>query len=175
MEELNLFFHLDLPYILIGIFAILEMLRIIITLLEWVASKFGIESKWRREKKEEHDLLMQTADHLNVLQEKHEEDVRQSIRHDKIIKEDLANLASIVEEINRKLDIMEGKNDANERAKLKDRIAQAYRKHSETKEWTSMEEETFHELISDYELHGGKNSFVHTVCEPESYSWKIVD
>lgn len=31
-----------------------------------------------------------------------------------------------------------------------------------------MEKEAFEDLIADYEAHGGENSFVHSICKPES-------
>lgn len=31
-----------------------------------------------------------------------------------------------------------------------------------------MEKKAFEDLIADYEAHGGENSFVHSVCKPES-------
>ena len=38
-----------------------------------------------------------------------------------------------------------------------------------------MEREAFNDLISDYEAHGGQNSFVHSICEPESQTWNVID
>ena len=43
-----------------------------------------------RKKREERELLFQTSQGLNKLQEKHDEDVKQSIIHDNRIKEDLS-------------------------------------------------------------------------------------
>ena len=80
-----------------------------------------------------------------------------------------------MEQIIDKLNLMEAKNDASELAKLKDRIAQAYRKYHEAGKWTRMDKESYEGLIQDYEAHGGSNSFVHTICEPESFTWEIVD
>lgn len=80
-----------------------------------------------------------------------------------------------MEQIIAKLDRMEAKSDASELAKLKDRIAQAYRKYHEAGKWTRMDKESYDGLIRDYEAHGGSNSFVHTICEPESYTWEIID
>ena len=57
----------------------------------------------------------------------------------------------------------------------KDRISQSYRYYHAKGQWNSMEKEAFDGLIRDYESHGGENSFVHSVCEPESCTWKIVD
>lgn len=75
---------------------------------------------------------------------------------------------------------MQRKSDESERHKLHDRIGQSYRYYHERfinnapgGVWTKMEKEAFDGLILDYENHGGKNSFVHTVCQPESAQWTI--
>lgn len=70
---------------------------------------------------------------------------------------------------------MQEKADATERARLKDRISQSYRYYHEKQMWNMMEKEAFQDLIRDYEAHGGKNSFVHTICDPESCSWELTD
>ena len=38
-----------------------------------------------------------------------------------------------------------------------------------------MEREALEGLIEQYEAHGGKNSFVHSVVEPEMQIWKVID
>lgn len=43
-------------------------------LISWVFSFFGIEFKWMRKRHEEHDLLVQTAQNLSLLQKRHEDD-----------------------------------------------------------------------------------------------------
>lgn len=70
---------------------------------------------------------------------------------------------------------MQDKNDASDRARIKDRIAQSYRFYHEKKQWTHMEKEAFEDLIASYEAAGGTNSFVHSICEPECQTWIIVD
>lgn len=70
---------------------------------------------------------------------------------------------------------MQNKADTSKRAELKDRISQSYRYYHAKGQWNSMEKEAFDGLIRDYESHGGENSFVHSVCEPESCTWEIVD
>ena len=175
MNELKELYTIDFLSVFLSVVIILSGWKIICGTLEWCCKTFGIEFKWMRQKQEEHRLLINTSNRMELLEKQHKIDMEHSISHNNEIKNNLINLAAIVDSINHKLDSMENKNDANERAQLKDRIAQAYRKYSETKEWTCMEEEAFRDLIADYELHGGKNSFVHSVCEPESYSWKISD
>jgi len=68
---------------------------------------------------------------------------------------------------------MQKKSDASERARLKDRIGQAYRNYHERGSWSEMEKESFEGLIYDYEQHGGENSFIHSICEPESFYCSI--
>ena len=70
---------------------------------------------------------------------------------------------------------MQDKNDFKERAKLKDRISQSYRFYHKEQKWTSMDKESFNDLIRSYEAAGGKNSFVHSTCEPESETWEVID
>lgn len=93
----------------------------------------------------------------------------------KVVKEMNTTFTSSLKDISQQIEDMEAKSDESSKAKLKDRIAQAYRHYHETKEWTKMDKEAFLGLIKDYERHGGQNSFVHSVCEPELYTWKVVD
>lgn len=65
---------------------------------EWIIEFFGIETKWMRKKKDEHNLLVKTSENLKRLQENHEESVKQSIIHDNIIKEDLMTFMSNMKE-----------------------------------------------------------------------------
>ena len=170
-ELLNLDITSVFSRIVIILFAIVAMYE----LIGKVSIIINKPVSWVRKKNEDHELLMQTISNLSNLTEKQKSDVEQSIRHDKLIKEDLSKVVNTLNIINDKLDAMEKKTDDSERAKLKDRIAQAYRKHHESGEWTRMDKEAYEGLIRDYEAHGGKNSFVHDICEPESFTWKIID
>lgn len=80
-----------------------------------------------------------------------------------------------IDNLSKQMTSMSEKTDETVRARLKDRIAQSYRHYHEKQEWTSMDKEAFLGLIEDYERHGGKNSFVHSICEPELYTWKVID
>lgn len=70
---------------------------------------------------------------------------------------------------------MQERSDTNGRARIKDRIAQSYRYYHAKKVWTNMEKEAFDDLIRSYEFSGWKNSFIHSICEPESCTWKVVE
>ncbi|MDL2301472.1 hypothetical protein LJC58_03860 [Lachnospiraceae bacterium OttesenSCG-928-D06] len=175
MDAINEMLKLNFSSTLLSVFIVLTGFKSILTLLEWTVQKTGIEFKWVQKKNNERTLLEKTAKRITALEEQREIDVRESIKHDKAIREDLIKVSDTVDSISSKLDDMKIKNDASERAKLKDLIAQSYRKYSEKKKWSRMEQEAFRGLIMDYELHGGNNSFVHQICEPESYTWTIID
>ena len=52
------------------------------------------------------------------------------------------------------------------------------RKYSEEEPvpyWNYMEKEALEGLIKQYESHGGKNSFVHSIVEPEMHTWKVIE
>ena len=69
---------------------------------------------------------------------------------------------------------LDQKNNMNEAARLKDRIAQGYRYFSERGEWTRLDKESMEALIEAYSQYS-ENSFVHSVVEKELYKWKIID
>lgn len=175
MNDIAKLFELDFSSTFLSVFIIIIGMKAIISALEWLFNKCGIEFKWMRKKNDDHDLLINTSDKILHLERQREVDVTESILHDQAIRDDLTKVSDAVNKISQKLDEMESKNDLSEMARLKDRIAQSYRYYSSAKQWTKMEEEAFRELIMDYESHGGKNSFVHTICEPESYTWKTID
>lgn len=56
---------------------------------EWIIEFFGIETKWMRKKREEHDLLLKTSQNLADLQKKQSDDIKQSDEHDRLIRDEL--------------------------------------------------------------------------------------
>lgn len=175
MDAITQLLSLDVTALFTGALITLFGVKAVASILEWSFTKCGLEFTWMRRKREERQLLASTSARLLSLENQRLADVEESRKHDMAIREDLSKVADAVEKINSKLDEMEAKNDASEMAKLKDRIAQSYRHHSASRRWSRMEEETFRGLITDYEAHGGKNSFVHSICEAESYTWEIID
>ena len=55
----------------------------------------GKPVRWVREKECDHNLIIQTTERLNELQKQHEESVKQSIKHDKVIRNDLEKLTKM--------------------------------------------------------------------------------
>lgn len=90
MEPIREFFGIDWKAFGITIFVALLGFQAIIQVLHWFLCDFlGLETKAMREKKEEHELLMDTAKELQNLSKQHFEDVKQSIKHDQKIQENL--------------------------------------------------------------------------------------
>lgn len=90
------------------------------------------------------------------------------------IAESLGNLQTTVENLSVTVNSVNERQNANEAAQLKDRISQAYQYYHEKQKWNSMEKEAFNDLIKAYTRYSD-NSFVHTVCEPESETWRVID
>ena len=93
------------------IFTILIGAKAIISVLEWFCEKLGLQNKWTRNKRKEHDLLIKTTQGLSLLQQKHDESVRQSIRHDEMLKTDISSLTDTVNGIAATLCDMQIKNN----------------------------------------------------------------
>jgi len=82
-------------YVFLSIVAFFVALKFLIELIKWFLNLLGIETKGMRQRREERELLLKTAENLANLHAKHEEDTKQSIRHDEMIREDLANLTKM--------------------------------------------------------------------------------
>lgn len=95
MDELIEFTKIDFSYVFIAVFVSLIALRTIMSLFEWIVGKLGLETKWMRNRREEHELLMKTSKNLITLQEQHEKDVERSDRRDEEIANDIKNLTKM--------------------------------------------------------------------------------
>ena len=103
MEEIVTLVEIDWKSVIIALVLALGFVVALLKALEYLAEKFGIETKKQRD----HKLLIQTSQNLTALQEQHTKDIKefkdsqtenvnQSIRHDEIIKEELK---SFIDEI----------------------------------------------------------------------------
>lgn len=73
-------------------FAILAGTKAMLSLLEWLVEKLGLETKWMRQRREEHELLIRTSKNLTALQTQHEHDMQKSDRRDEEISSDIKKL-----------------------------------------------------------------------------------
>lgn len=174
MDEILELTKIDFISLFLTIFVILIGMKSAVTIFEWVIKQFGLETKWMRKKREEHDLLLQTRQCLEVLQKKHEESVRQSIRHDEMIKNDISSLTETVNGIVITLDTMQQKNNETKLKELKDSLIRYYNKYKNTGEWSRLEKDAFWDLFNDYENRGG-DGYIHSIVEPVMRELKEID
>ena len=144
--------------------------------------------KWRKDKNKEEDFnqlvydLKDAIDQLSKKVQKNQDerdkellkyrDDSRKIRDEmyKIMNGQSEDIKSLTKAVN----IMQEKQSKTKRAELKEKIERIYRECSPTQTCTDMALETLRELIEEYEEHGGTNSFVHSIVEPEMYEWKVV-
>ena len=101
MDPIRNLFEIDLKAFALTMFTVLLALEVIIKLFNWFIFEWlGIETKSMREKREEHELLISTANDLKKLSNRHTEDVNQSIKHDQKIQD---NLNRCIEEIQKSI------------------------------------------------------------------------
>lgn len=151
-----------------------------------IGGKILISLGLRTTKSIEKEKLIQRLDdmqkEIDTFKENRANDRKQSFEIQKQLTErqekidnSLIDIKDIVNNLAVTIQDMQDKNDFKERAKLKDRISQSYRFYHKEQKWTSMDKESFNDLIRSYEASGGKNSFVHSICEPESETWEVID
>ena len=72
MEPIKALTAIDYSSLFIASFTVLVGLKVIVSIFEWMFDKLGLETKWMRKKREEHDLLIQTSRGLAELHGRHE-------------------------------------------------------------------------------------------------------
>lgn len=165
MESVTELFNIDFFYVFISVFVILVAIKTIISLLEWFSEKLGLETKWTKKKREEHDLLIQTSQNLADLQDRHEESVKQSIIHDEMIKKDISSLTDTVNGIANTLNSMQEKENETKLKELKGSLIRYYNRYKDIGEWSKLEKDAFWDLFDDYEKRGG-DGYIHSIVEP---------
>lgn len=174
MDTIRQLTELDYKTLIIGITVVAGSFKMICNFCSWVVSYSGFETKKMRQKREDHELLIATAKNLELLQSKQNEDVRQSIVHDKRIKDDLKNVTDKVNEIADILSNMQKADNVTEMKKLKEKLVAYYNKYKNSDGWDSMDKEVFWDLFEDYEKRGG-DGFIHSKVEPIMRELKIID
>ena len=100
MEPIQAFFGIDFIQFIFTTLIIMSGITSIVMVVGKFAEFIGRPIKWFNRNNKDHDLLIQTANNVTELQNKHHEDIEsmkkaqkeiseQSIKHDKEIKEDL--------------------------------------------------------------------------------------
>ena len=76
MDTITKLTTLDFSSIFISVFIILIGIKTIVSLFEWVVEKLGLDNKWTRKKREDHELLISTTNSLKELSEEHKKDMK---------------------------------------------------------------------------------------------------
>lgn len=95
MNEIIELTRINFSSVFISVFTILIGVKGIVSLFEWAVAKLGLETKWMRQRREEHDLLLNTSKNLIALQNKHMEDMIKSDEHDAEMKSDIRKLTDM--------------------------------------------------------------------------------
>lgn len=95
MNEIIELTKINFSSVFIAVFVILIGIKTIVSLFEWLIEKLGLETKWMRRQREEHELLIQTSQNLITLQEKHIKDMERSDRRDNEISSDIKKLTQM--------------------------------------------------------------------------------
>ena len=135
-------------------------------------------NQWAKRKQEKEELLKlvySTKDSVDQYAENRIHDREQSFEIQKELTDAIHVISDKLDAMNIKQAQLEEKHNKRIRAEMKDKISQLYRYYHEKQEWNDMEREAFNDLINEYEDAGGSNSFVHTIVQPESYTWKVIE
>lgn len=95
MNEIIELTKINFSTVFITVFVILLGIKAVVSIFEWIVDKLGLETKWMRKRREEHDLLIQTSHGLAALQEHHKMDVARSDQRDEEIAADIKKLTQM--------------------------------------------------------------------------------
>ena len=143
--------------IVVAVIAGFIVVQFLIKLFDYFRERFGITTAATRREKEQSEAITTLKSEMEQ------------------IKQDQTEVMACLTGLKKSVDDMQKKQDAADRARLKDRIAQSYRQYKEKGCWTSIEKEAFNDLVLSYEEAGGENSFVHDICVPASLGWNVID
>lgn len=95
MDEIIALTEINFGVVFTGVIIILVGIVSLVTLIEKISIIIKKPVKWLKNKDDDHELVIKTAEELQKLSEKHEEDTMQSIKHDEIIRSDLEKLTTM--------------------------------------------------------------------------------
>lgn len=99
MEIITVFFKQDFTFLIVGVFSLMGSIIFIYDIIGKFSKIIGKPVKWVKNKSEDHELLIQTAQNLSILQEKHKEDIEHSDRRDEEISTDIKKLIESFREL----------------------------------------------------------------------------
>ena len=142
-----------------------------------LAEKLGFEFKTKDDCRLDstEESVQALEETIKTYQDNRVHDREQSFRIQKELTDAIQTLSDQLQALKNQLDALEVAQNKRDRAKLKDRIGQAYRYYTARGWWNPIEKESLEGLIEEYEAAGGENSFVHSRVQKEMYTWTLVD
>lgn len=95
MEAIMELLKQDFPSLIPGIFIVMSGMIAMATIIGKFSELIGKPVKWIKHKNADHELLIQTANHLTALQERHEKSVAESNFHDDEMRKDIKKLTEM--------------------------------------------------------------------------------
>lgn len=118
---------------------------------------------------------IEKTDRIDLIEKQQEANMIDYKNADRRLDEKINAVSDKIDLLCEKLDNKIAQDNEVKRGELKDRIRQSYGYYHSKGKLTTMEREALEGLIRSYEKSGGSNSFVHTIVEPEMYTWEILD
>lgn len=174
MDSIKELLNQDYSSMILSIFVVIFGIVSIFTIVEKFSIIIGKPVKWLKSRNSDHELLLKTIQDLSGLCNKQEEDTKQSIRHDEMIRNDLLKLTDTVNGIAATLDNMQKKNNETKLKELKDNLITYYNKYKTIGEWSKLEKDAFWDLFEDYESRGG-DGYIHSIVEPVMRELKEIE
>ena len=95
MDAIQELTKINYTYVFTSVVAALIGIKAFVSLFEWAVGKIGLETKWMKQKREEHDLLVKTSENLLALQQQHTLDMQHSNERDDEVNRDIQNLTAM--------------------------------------------------------------------------------
>lgn len=95
MDSIIEFTKIDFVSFLIVCFLIMSAITFMASIIGGFSKLIGKPVKWVRRDKEDHMLILKTAESLNTLQKKHDDDIQHSTYQDTLIRNDLKKLTDM--------------------------------------------------------------------------------
>lgn len=97
MNDIKALLEIDYKVVFLGLFLILAGFKAIAMLLEWFLFDFlGIETKWMKEKREDHEKILANAQAIKELAEIHKRDNDISNEHDDKLRDEMTQFMTEV-------------------------------------------------------------------------------
>ena len=95
MNEILNLTNVNYTSLFVSIITILIGMKATVSIFEWFINKFGLETKWMREKRQNRELLLKTSENLIKLHDRHEKDIDKSDKRDEEIYNDIKKLTQM--------------------------------------------------------------------------------